>query len=175
MKTVTKLTPDEVQSTELLPVIDDLIEAEVAEAERETAAFEAECEAKREARLATMTKYRRHYWRNKAKKDAENALRRAGPAAPLWLTEELKEAIVAIYEKSDKLSEATGVRHEVDHIVPLHGTNNGKRVVRGLHVPWNLRAIPGSLNRIRGNFHYMGIDSSAGAASSGDDYDDIPY
>ena len=96
--------------------------------------------------------------------------------------------MVAIYEKAHELWEATGVRHEVDHFVPLHGKNNRKDVVCGLHVPWNLRPIPGSLNRIRGDFHYMGspsfkyIDSSAGAVLSGDDDDlsgddddDIPF
>ena len=157
------------------------IEAEAAEADRETAVYEAECKAKYEEYLATLTKDKRYYLRHKPKRDAESALRRAGAAAPLWLTKEQKEAMVAIYEMALKLWVATGVRHEVDHIVPLRGKNNRKDVVCGLHVLWNLRPIPESLNQNKDDFYYMGspsfkfIDSSAGAASSGDDDDDIPF
>lgn len=40
----------------------------------------------------------------------------------------------------------TGTRHEVDHIVPLKG-----KTVRGLHVETNLRVIPHTENRQKGN------------------------
>ncbi len=65
-------------------------------------------------------------------------------ATPSWLTEVHLEAIKAIYIEADRLSNETGIRYEVDHIVPLSG-----KTVSGLHVPWNLRAIPAIENNRR--------------------------
>lgn len=48
-----------------------------------------------------------------------------------------------MYFESVRLTEETGVQHEVDHMVPIAGKN-----VCGLHVPWNLRVIP-RLDNIR--------------------------
>ena len=58
-------------------------------------------------------------------------------ATPSWLTAEHWAAMDAIYAKARRLTETTGIPHEVDHEVPLDG-----RTVCGLHVPNNLRAIP---------------------------------
>jgi len=67
-------------------------------------------------------------------------------ATPAWLSEVHKAEIENIYEVCAKVSEKTGKPHDVDHIVPLQGEN-----VCGLHVPWNLRILPASLNRSKGN------------------------
>jgi len=64
-------------------------------------------------------------------------------ATPPWVDH---KAINAIYAEAVRLTEATGVPHEVDHIEPLLG-----RDARGLHVPWNLRVITKELNRRKGN------------------------
>ena len=69
-------------------------------------------------------------------------------AAPPWLTRSHLDEIAGVYELARRLSEETGVAHEVDHIVPLQGES-----VSGLHVPWNLQAIPASENRWKGNRH----------------------
>lgn len=65
-------------------------------------------------------------------------------ATPPWLTKEHLEEIKSIYSEAVRLTAETGVPHEVDHIVPLSG-----KTVSGLHVPWNLRAIPAQENNRR--------------------------
>ncbi len=65
-------------------------------------------------------------------------------ATPPWLTPEHINEIRQVYEEARRLSLETGIPHEVDHIVPLAG-----KIVSGLHVPWNLRAIPKTENNRR--------------------------
>lgn len=61
---------------------------------------------------------------------------RVRQAVPPWITDEQVVAVQAIYAESERLSVATGIEHEVDHILPLAG-----KVIFGLHVPWNLRVL----------------------------------
>ena len=77
---------------------------------------------------------------------AKNARRRAAERRPSWLTDEQKAEITAFYAEAIRISRETGVKHHVDHIVPLRGKG-----VTGLHVPWNLRVIPASVNRSKKN------------------------
>lgn len=85
-----------------------------------------------------------------AEKAAMQARRRAAElsASPPWMTVEDWQEITEIYIAARKLSEETGVAHEVDHIVPLQGRN-----VSGLHVAWNLRPITAAQNRAKGRSH----------------------
>ena len=64
-------------------------------------------------------------------------------ATPPWAC---FKAIREVYREADRLTEKTGVKHNVDHIVPL----NHPRVC-GLHVAWNLRAIPAGPNMAKSN------------------------
>jgi hypothetical protein len=54
--------------------------------------------------------------------------------------------IRAIYREADRLTGLTGVKHQVDHVIPL----NHPRVC-GLHVHFNLRAIPAGPNMSKNN------------------------
>jgi hypothetical protein len=63
------------------------------------------------------------------------------------------DAIAMFYEIARRVTQCTGIRFEVDHIVPLRG-----RDVSGLHVPNNLRVIPKSMNSRKSNL-YEGPDS----------------
>lgn len=65
---------------------------------------------------------------------------------PKWLSKEDISKIKSIYKMCRLLSNKTGIRHEVDHIVPLNGTT-----VSGLHVPWNLQIIPKDENLKKSN------------------------
>jgi 5-methylcytosine-specific restriction endonuclease McrA len=62
------------------------------------------------------------------------------------LGKEGRDKILEVYREAERLSVVTGVRHHVDHIFPLKGKN-----FSGLHVPWNLRAIPAKENLKKSN------------------------
>jgi hypothetical protein len=89
-------------------------------------------------------------WRanNVDKKRSYQAFRRAKvkEATPPWLTKDHRHQISLIYKEALLLFQKTGVMYHVDHIVPLAGRN-----VSGLHVPWNLRAIPAVENQRKSN------------------------
>ena len=81
---------------------------------------------------------------------------RARKAAPRWLTTKDKKQILAIYEAAEALQIATGIPHEVDHIVQFVSKNkSGEQVICGLHVATNLRSIPKSPNRKRGDWLFI--------------------
>ena len=72
--------------------------------------------------------------------------RRHREATPKWVTAEEKATMRALYVQARKLSELTGERYVVDHIIPLRSD-----VVCGLHVPWNLRVITQDENLRKSN------------------------
>ena len=83
-------------------------------------------------------------WRkeNKGKVNRITAARRKyiKRATPLWLTDEHRAEIAAIYLEAARRGES------VDHIYPLRAKNSC-----GLHVPWNLQIIPLLDNVRKGN------------------------
>lgn len=87
---------------------------------------------------------------NPDKMSAKWANRRASKLrrTPPWLTQEHLQQIESVYALAKRLTADTGIMHHVDHIVPLQG-----KTVSGLHVPWNLRAIPAMENLIKSNHH----------------------
>jgi len=54
--------------------------------------------------------------------------------------------INSFYPLVKKLTKETGIKHSIDHIVPLKGDS-----VCGLNVPWNIQIIPLSENMKKGN------------------------
>jgi hypothetical protein len=56
------------------------------------------------------------------------------------------EKIKSIYIEAQKMTNETGIPHDVDHIVPLQG-----KYVSGLHVEWNLQIIPSHENNKKYN------------------------
>lgn len=72
--------------------------------------------------------------------------RRFRLATPAWLSDAQKMDIRLKYRLAIELSRRTGIRHAVDHIVPLQGAE-----VCGLHVPWNLEVVTQTENLKKSN------------------------
>jgi len=82
--------------------------------------------------------------RNSAKVLSDTRFRKAHVkrATPSWVN---RKDIERVYELAAHITKSTGVKHHVDHIVPLLGKN-----VSGLHVPWNLQPLPWKENLSKG-------------------------
>jgi len=87
------------------------------------------------------------YKANKERYVAARARRRAAQesATPAWLTAIDKAMIQEMYDVSEARFIQTGIKHHVDHIVPINGKN-----VSGMHVPWNLQVITAYENLSKG-------------------------
>ena len=77
---------------------------------------------------------------------ANTRRRRYRQATPTWLTQEQRNDIKQLYIEARKLTKLTGVKYEVDHIVPLINDD-----VCGLHVPWNLQVLTKDENLRKSN------------------------
>lgn len=82
---------------------------------------------------------------NRAHRNMRLATRRAlqQNATPRWAD---LSAVKAVYAEADRMTRQTGIKHNVDHIVPLHSN-----VVCGLHVSQNLRVVTQTENYKKGN------------------------
>jgi flagellum-specific peptidoglycan hydrolase FlgJ len=102
-----------------------------------------------EARAANPEKQtaysRRHYEANKEHYAEKCAYRRTQriAATPPWCD---RSKIAELYLEAQRLTQETGVPHEVDHIIPL----SGKRVC-GLHIPQKMQIITRRQNRTKHN------------------------
>lgn len=89
--------------------------------------------------------YREWRLNNRSVVAARNAARKIAKsgATPEWAD---AKAINTIYAEAARLTAETGIRHEVDHVVPLKGAN-----VCGLHVEYNLQVLTRTENARKKN------------------------
>lgn len=93
---------------------------------------------------------KKYAWKMTAKVNKRRGLKIQ--ATPKWLTSEQLKEIELIYKKSKELTTTTGIKHNVDHIVPLKG-----KTICGLHVPWNLRIVTEKENLKKSNYLILEI------------------
>lgn len=115
--------------------------AKYTKSEKGREAYQKRYEGKRPEANARLRKWK-HAHRDRVNADKMKRIAAQRRAVPPWAN---LVAIAAVYELAAQLSRDTDIPHHVDHIVPL--TNP---VVCGLHVHWNLRAIP-DVENIRKN------------------------
>lgn len=89
--------------------------------------------------------FRQHYQENAEVYTEKTARRRRKleNATPIWAD---LQKIRWFYKESTRITDETGIRHHVDHIIPIQGRN-----VCGLHVEQNLRIIPAKENLSKSN------------------------
>lgn len=101
----------------------------------------------------------RSYWAEKVALATDPKERRAvllRLATPRWAS---REKVMAIYQERERLSQETGIPHDVDHIVPIVHQD-----VCGLHCEFNLRVISAFDNRSKSNL-FNGRTTRGGCSS----------
>lgn len=102
---------------------------------------EEEIEFKRASARASNRKNPARIKANKIKYEKKLA-----KATPDWLTADDWAAMNAVYEEARRLTQDTGIKHQVDHIFPING-----KTVSGLHVPGNLQILTQAENVAKSN------------------------
>jgi len=121
----------------------------IANREKKAEADKKYHEANKEKIKAYLFEYKKMYRKLKPSKlNALEAKRRAAKIqrTPAWLTEFDLLKIECLYQVAAMYSRESGQAWHVDHIIPLQG-----ELVSGLHVPNNLRVIPGKQNIAKSN------------------------
>lgn len=90
------------------------------------------------------------HWANRERSNSrsKNYWLRKVERTPKWLTHGDKIELRWAKQIAVDLTRETGIKYEVDHVIPLYGKN-----VSGLNVPWNIQVVESSVNKMKGNRH----------------------
>ena len=99
-------------------------------------------------RESVITRKKAYHQANPGKACATTAKRKAAKLqrTPNWLTVDDYHAIRTLYETAAALTKSTGIKHHVDHVIPLQG-----KTVSGFHCPTNLQILTATENQIKNN------------------------
>ena len=92
--------------------------------------------------------------KRKKKRSAKKGRRkqRKAQATPAWCD---FERVELLRQMAKALSTATGIKYNVDHVIPLQG-----ELVCGLNTPENMEVVPARYNLLKGNtFDVEGEDN----------------
>jgi len=103
----------------------------------------------------SMKRYHIRWSRENAAKANQHAMNRHAAKlrrTPGWLTEDDLWVMNEIYDLAKLRAKTTGVKHQVDHIIPLRG-----ELVSGLHTPWNMQVITAEENARKNNQYEVSV------------------
>lgn len=66
------------------------------------------------------------------------------------LSKDQRAIMLVIYKVSERVSKCLGIKHHVDHVIPLKPAK-GSGIDPGRHTPTNLQVIPAMFNHIKNN------------------------
>lgn len=92
--------------------------------------------------------HRKWHWENRERSNSrsKNYWRRKVERTPKWLSLGDKIEMAWAKKLAIQRTKETGIKYEVDHIIPLCGD-----LASGLNVPWNLQIIRASENKKKAN------------------------
>ena len=97
-------------------------------------------------RSSIRAKLKKHYEENKGYYFSKDKARKLRLQQSTLGDVPWSSVIKPFRDKAKEMTSKTGIKHVVDHIMPLKGKNSS-----GLTVPWNLRVIPERFNQVKGN------------------------